>query len=193
MEEPQITRREVIDNLREGIVVLDIDFRVTDMNRSSRNIFQVTANEIIGIPVKTLIFEWDSLVENYIGFENISECETNVKNQSYKLRVSNILDDKKEISGYVLFLEEISPYQTAKPKLEITLQDYHDILDTLHDFYFEADTIGVITYVNQAFANELGRTEKADVIAKQRKQYELVDKARENLRKQQQKLTTDKL
>ena len=36
------------------------------------------------------------------------------------------------------------------------------------------------------------KAEKADVIAKQRKQYELVDKARENLRTQQQKLTTDK-
>ena len=36
------------------------------------------------------------------------------------------------------------------------------------------------------------KAEKADVIAKQRKQYELVDKARENLRTQQQKLTTDR-
>ena len=33
------------------------------------------------------------------------------------------------------------------------------------------------------------KAEKADVIAKQRKQYELVDKARDNLHKQQQKLT----
>ena len=36
------------------------------------------------------------------------------------------------------------------------------------------------------------KAKKADVIAKQRKQHELVDKARENLRNQQQKLTTDK-
>jgi len=33
------------------------------------------------------------------------------------------------------------------------------------------------------------KAKKADVIAKQRKQYELVDKARDDLRKQQQKLT----
>ena len=36
------------------------------------------------------------------------------------------------------------------------------------------------------------KAEKADDFAKQRKQYELVDKARDNLQKQQQKLTTDK-
>ena len=33
------------------------------------------------------------------------------------------------------------------------------------------------------------KAKKTDVIAKQRKQHEIIDKARENLRKQQEKLT----
>ena len=59
--------------------------------------------------------------------------------------------------------------QTVKPAIDSTADLYQQKADALKD-----------------------RAKKADDTAKQRKQFELVDKARENLRKQQQKLTTDK-
>lgn len=166
MEDSQITRREVIDNLLEAIIILDKEFRVTDINQSVCTNFHIEKESIIGLLVLDLIPEWDKIIENFKGVENISKYETKIKERSYNLRVSIIHDKDKKPSGYVLFLEKISADQQAKSKSEITQKEYHAILDTLQDFYFEADIKGMITYANHAFVKELGNSDKAEVIGK---------------------------
>jgi len=67
--------------------------------------------------------------------------------------------------AWVIF-SEVSPVSQTETNQEKTRKIYHAILDSLQGSYFEADPQGVITYANLAFAQELGGTDKADVIGK---------------------------
>lgn len=62
-----------------------------------------------------------------------------------------------------------APPEARKPtnECQVTTQEtFEGILDTLPDGYFEAGPSGVLTYVNQAFANAVGASSKQDVIGK---------------------------
>ena len=69
-------------------------------------------------------------------------------------------------SGSLLQFRDISRRKQAEANLEIAQETTRSILETLQDSYFEADSAGIITYVNRAFLEATRYPNRDDLVGK---------------------------
>ena len=68
--------------------------------------------------------------------------------------------------GHLVFYIDISERLKAEAELKTTTTAHKSILETLQDSYFEADSAGFLTYVNQPFIDATGYEQKSDLVGK---------------------------
>lgn len=68
--------------------------------------------------------------------------------------------------GHLVFYIDISERLRAEAELETTTTAHKAVLETLQDSYFEADSAGYLTYVNQPFLDATRYEQKSDIVGK---------------------------
>ena len=68
--------------------------------------------------------------------------------------------------GHLVFYIDISERLKAAAELETTTTAHKAVLETLQDSYFEADSAGYLTYVNQPFLEATRYKQKSDLVGK---------------------------
>jgi PAS domain S-box-containing protein len=167
LEAVSIAHDRVIQDLVTGVAVLDVENRILDINPA--------ASQYLGIPLRKAVERslldmlprrsaFRAALESGLAHGSGSEAELTVydpgRKKTYQLLISVIQDQVGRDSGRLLQLNDISRARLAEESLATTRQTFYEILDTLQDNYFEADPIGRLTYVNQAFTKNIGFSEK---------------------------------
>ncbi|MBT7015745.1 MAG: SpoIIE family protein phosphatase [Anaerolineae bacterium] len=160
-----MARRAIIHDLQDGVVVVDKNMHITDINPSGNEILGVDKKTIIGAPLERVIPGWEELIESHGGIDNLQERQVEIKERFFELRVSQILNDEGQLFGNALFLHDVSEHLRIEADLEEVQRTFASVLDTLEDSYFETDLAGVITYVNAAFTKNL-KFSKEEVVGK---------------------------
>jgi PAS domain S-box-containing protein len=158
LETVSIAHEEIIQNLANGIVVLDLENRILDINPVAVDILDLPAKDVINQSFLELIKDKPE-IQNALraGLNDNLECKTtltineNEQEKAYQLKISGIRDQNNGYTGRLLQFRDISRRKQAEANLEIARETTRSILETLQDSYFEADSSGIITYVNQAF------------------------------------------
>lgn len=159
-----VARREVVENIHDAIVILDSEFRITDLNASARDLFDVNLNEVMGRTAHEVVAGLESQKLLEAADEANFETDLEFKNQVFRLRVSSIQVEDQRNFGYVIFLTDISRHRQAQTELEQARIALESVVDSLEDPYFEADPNGIITFANLAFIRETKYEQKSDVI-----------------------------
>ncbi|WP_373500941.1 sigma 54-interacting transcriptional regulator [Desulfococcus sp.] len=103
--------RVVLDNIRDGVISIDRDTRVTTINRVARNALNCTDENIIGKSIKTLAFRDDSLIDCLEGkrFTNVKKDITiNTDRLHYFATGRPIQDSQNRIIGAVGIYKDMS-------------------------------------------------------------------------------------
>ncbi|TAK11699.1 MAG: PAS domain S-box protein [Anaerolineae bacterium] len=153
----------VIRSLNDGVIVLDSQNTIVDINPAAEMLIGRKPRELVGQPASLL----DSILPGFTSASHdisVEERDVTIKidgRQSYLgLRVYPVYESNGVPAGRVLQLNNISRRVQAESNLQQTQQSYFHILDNLEDPFFEADIEGRLTYANRAFLTAIGYERK---------------------------------
>jgi PAS domain S-box-containing protein len=112
-----IARDRVLDEMEDGVIVLDKLGRVLDINDAAKKMIGVPNLWSIGQLIFSLVPEWKKVIilENIIQskqieFENINKG----KEQILDLRITRLSDQQGDYSGHLLILRDITDTKTSE-------------------------------------------------------------------------------
>ena len=171
-----VARSAVVDSMSGGVLVLDGQNRVVDINPAAERIIGRPASEIVGRPLAQLLADRSDLRERYL---DVTEARSEITlgegrgRRSYDLRISPLNDRRGNLIGRLIVLNDITERQRAEtslmsqkqlfeslvaiaratakhPSLEATLQSALNMAATLtgaeHGNLFLLDGTGVVTH-----------------------------------------------
>lgn len=116
-----ITRDVIVDSLREGLVVLDRNARVVDLNPAAARMIGLPAGEVIGQPIAEVMAPWPEVLARFRG---VSEGEFDFSvgqgelTRQYQVRFTPLTDSRGHQVGRLMSLHEIGQSVAPAPIAE---------------------------------------------------------------------------
>jgi diguanylate cyclase (GGDEF)-like protein/PAS domain S-box-containing protein len=114
-----VSRHQLIENMNDGILVLDEKDRITDINPMAENILGISASQVLGQPVSSVLQSWGPLLKSI--FEN-DELEAEVVSKEdpprfQDLQVKSLLDGNQKHIGRLFAFRDVTRYRQSENKL----------------------------------------------------------------------------
>src|SRR6185369_8067737 len=113
-----IARDIIIGGMKDGMIVLDANRRIVDINQAAQNI--IGEKQPIGKPVADILMQWPELVERYRDVtdaqDEISLGEGDSK-RWYELNLFTLKDENKLTLGQVITTRDITERKLAEKQL----------------------------------------------------------------------------
>jgi diguanylate cyclase (GGDEF)-like protein len=114
-----IARHLLIENMNDGILVLDADDRVADINPMAESIIAASAGNVLGQPVSEVLKSWNTLLKN---IKEAGELRTEILSREdppryYDLDVKPLLDGNKKLLGRLFAFRDVTHYRQAEDQL----------------------------------------------------------------------------
>lgn len=122
-----IAREAVIEDMNDGVIVLDIQDRIVDINPAAKRIFG-NSFRLIGQTVATLMGAKAESIQPYLTHEkHQTEILMDQENERhhFELRISPLHDKHKNLTGRLMILRDI----TEEKQAEEFLKNAHDKLE----------------------------------------------------------------
>ena len=120
LESGAITRRIVVDNFDDPLIVTDLALRVVDFNTAAQLACGLPAN-LRGAPLAGISAQWAGLVQQFeelVGRKQEMRFEGDPRRRIFELSVSPILDEAARRLGSLFILHDISTLKQAQAALE---------------------------------------------------------------------------
>lgn len=144
-----VAREKIIDNLNDGIMILDSQNRIIEINSSARQMFEINYDEV-GKPIDDILKYWPSIITMVSSKEDNIQKEIQInkaKKIFLELRVSLIFDKKDNIICRMLIFRDVTERKTAEEKLR--QMSFHDSLTGLYNRAFFEEEIKRLNKVRQ--------------------------------------------
>jgi len=165
-----IARDIVIDGMKDGMIILDANRRIVDINRAAQQMIGSSdEQQPIGKQVADVLSRWPELVERY---RSVLEAEDEVsvgegKAQRWlELNLSTLLDENKSVIGRVITGRDITDHKQAERQLQESEARFRQIVENASDLIYRVDSNGCITYANPAVVRVLGYEREKEVLGK---------------------------
>jgi diguanylate cyclase (GGDEF)-like protein/PAS domain S-box-containing protein len=135
-----IARHWIIEEMGDGITVLDLQDRVIDVNPAAERINGSNAREIIGKPAKQLLGKWPFLLEHTHDLER-TQAEIFLPepvSRYFDVHTTPVLDRNKNLAGRLIAFRDVTQHKIT----EATLARY-------------AEEMGIINRINLAITSGL--------------------------------------
>jgi diguanylate cyclase (GGDEF)-like protein/PAS domain S-box-containing protein len=121
-----LARHVLIENLDDGILVLDAQNRVVDINPVAQSILNTTPNQSQGQPISKVLKFWPGLAKRL--HENEDKGETEVRwgtnpPRYFHLKVSPLYGQHKQLAGRLIILRDISNRHQTEAELAHTIKE----------------------------------------------------------------------
>ncbi|MBN1874812.1 MAG: PAS domain-containing protein [Anaerolineae bacterium] len=117
-----VARDKVFESIRDGVIVLDAQTRIVDLNPAARALVARPPSEVIGQPVAQIL---PGQLSGLITYLHMPELQTQIilghppDQQYYDLHVSPLYNRRNVRTGWVAVLHDM----TARKQAETTLQE----------------------------------------------------------------------
>jgi len=171
-----VAHSAVVHGIDTGVLVLDMQNRVVEINPVAQAVFGHSASEVVGQPVSRLLVDRPDLLERY---RDVTEAQAEITLgegktlHNYELRISPLNDPRGHLRGRLIVLHDITERKRTEaslvaqkqwfeslvamaramakhPSLEATLQSALNMAATLtkaeHGSMFLLDGTGVVTH-----------------------------------------------
>jgi PAS domain S-box-containing protein len=117
-----VARDAVIESMADGVLVLDAQNRIVDLNPTVQQILARPASEIIGQPAAQVLAARSDLVERY---RNVTEAQTEIvlgegdAQRHYDLRISPLYDRRRDrLTGRLIVLRDVTERVWAEEEVK---------------------------------------------------------------------------
>jgi two-component system nitrate/nitrite sensor histidine kinase NarX len=107
--------------MSDGVIVLDTQSRIVDMNPAAQKLMSHPLMESLGQPLEQFLGRWPDLVER---FRDVLEARTQIilgegeKSHYYELHISPLYDQQETLIGRLIVLHDITQYKRLEEKQE---------------------------------------------------------------------------
>jgi PAS domain S-box-containing protein len=144
-----VARDTVVENMRDGFVVLDTDDRIVDLNPAARTILQ-EEGVLVGEPVTTAMPRIDALLakhEHGNQVEDEFDVEIDGQQRFLIVTVTSLYEDG-DLIGRLLLFRDITERRSVQKR-------YQALTENSTDLIFVLDPEGTITYASPSVGNLL--------------------------------------
>ena len=165
-----LARDLVIDGMKDGMIVLDANRRIVDINPAGQRIIGFSGDQQpIGKSIVEVLNNWPDLIERYRDvFEATDEImfgEGEAQNW-YELNLSSLRDENKLLIGQLITIRDITQRKHAESLLQENEARFRQIVENASDIIYRLDGSGHITYANPAALHAMGFEKEEDAIGK---------------------------
>ncbi len=120
-----IARDVLIENMEEGILVLDAQNRVIDFNPAAQNILGATAKESLGQPITKVLKFWPGIARRLQDNDKVeTEFRLGADPPRYiHLHISPLYDQRKQLAGKLLVFRDVTRRQQTEAELARTIEE----------------------------------------------------------------------
>jgi PAS domain S-box-containing protein len=132
-----IARDAIIEHLSDGVLVLDLQGRVVDLNPAAQQITGRAAADAIGHPADQVLARFPALVERYHGHSAVHEEIVWGEGEAqvyYDLRMSTLQDQHGHPTGRLIGLHNITERKRAEDQVLLAKQAAEDANRAKSDF-----------------------------------------------------------
>ncbi|MDO9538505.1 MAG: histidine kinase N-terminal 7TM domain-containing protein [Methanocalculus sp.] len=108
-----LARSRIIESMEDGIIVLDQDHRIVDMNRSATIIAGDTFKDLEGTDGKVLLERWGALNATQSALIHRQDGD-----EIFEVRQNPLKDSKGTVFGRILFIRDITEVYRARTALQ---------------------------------------------------------------------------
>ncbi|MBC8507809.1 MAG: PAS domain-containing protein [Anaerolineales bacterium] len=128
-----VARNAVVENMKDGLIVLDFKGRIVDTNPAARKIMNATAGEIIGEQLDVLSSEIGAFInDSSMGQEFDVEILVDGILRTYNCEFSPLLQPQGQMMSRIFVLRDISERVRAEKKNRESLQEKEALLREIH-------------------------------------------------------------
>jgi PAS domain S-box-containing protein len=143
-----VARETLVENLSDGILAIDAQNRIQDINAAALSYLGLQSKNVIGMPALSLGDKSSKLLNAIINQEQINEIE--VIFGEVRKSFSIIKQDIRNHPGSrLVILRDISEQKLFRNELEKSEKRYRELTEFLPELICELDINGRLTYVNQ--------------------------------------------
>ncbi|HLO14115.1 MAG TPA: histidine kinase N-terminal 7TM domain-containing protein, partial [Anaerolineales bacterium] len=154
-----VARDLVVEKMPDGMIVLDAQGTIVDINPALQKALGVSASQAIGQTAKDLFSRWPFLIERY---KNMLEAQDEIvfgegESQTwYELRMSPLVDNRERLLGRVVTVRNITERKRMEDALRINEEKYRKIYENVEDVIYETDNQGHLTSISPSIEKQGG-------------------------------------
>ncbi|MBI5567589.1 MAG: PAS domain-containing protein, partial [Chloroflexi bacterium] len=164
-----VARNRVVEEMQDGMLVLDAQSRVVDINPAAQHLIGLSASQALGRTTTEIFSAWPHLLER---FSDALEARAEITTDSgeaqrwYELRLSPLKDQRQRLLGRVLTLRNITERKRIEDKLLQERNLLRTVIDIVPDQIFARDTACRFILCNQSDAHAMGVADPETLLGK---------------------------
>ncbi|MBN1537418.1 MAG: response regulator [Anaerolineales bacterium] len=155
-----VAREILFERMKEGIIVLDLENQILDINPSACQLFDCELKQVIGKKIGSLIPGYLDLFEKYKEVKETHDILEISPSRFIELNITPLYDRINQYSGRLVVLRDISEQKNSEKALANQRDFLTQVMDAIPLGVTVTDAEGKFEYVNPAYANILA--ENAD-------------------------------
>ena len=147
----------VLKNAKMGIVIIDDHDRILEINPSAQRIFGCCDNQFIGKQIKTILPQFDDLVNNSSELDtSLRELHIGQRNRIYEIKIAPLQEKTNEPKGKIIMLWDVTEMKNAYSELDAYAHTVaHDLKTPMAQ---------VISFINLIKSSDTKEEEKAELL-----------------------------
>jgi PAS domain S-box-containing protein len=163
-------RGTLIESMTDGVIVLDTQNRLIDLNPTAAKLINIKRHETLGKPASQILPDWTALWQQYCTVQE-GHTEIQMTQQEairyLELRFTPLRDHHDILTGHLIILHDITErkwaetfLQEAEKKMRQSEAHFRALIENSSDVIMMANADGTVRYLSPSFERILGHSAK---------------------------------